>query len=145
MLDISSSRYVSPKNNRPTTKTQLGYSENSQNAQNTPTPHQFFLFFSLTPHFTVANQLSYFSSAMASSYWSITYAASSVAATTSLVLHPRNCKPQNPIFEVVVGLTKASTIKTTFVLKLLDPTDISLKERKKGSTDSWNLELALNL
>jgi hypothetical protein len=88
-----------------------------------------FLFFSLTPHFRVANQLSYFSSAMASSYWSVTHAASSVAAMTSLVLHPRNCKPQNPIFEVVVGLTNASTIKTTFVLKFLYPTDISLKER----------------
>jgi hypothetical protein len=94
----------------------------------------------LTPHFTVANQLSYLSSAMASSYWSISYAASSVAATTSLILHP-----QNPILEVVVGLTNASTIKTTFVLKLLYPTDILLKERIKGSTNSWNFEVALNL
>jgi hypothetical protein len=58
-----------------------------------------------------------------------------VAATTSLVLHPRNCKPQNPIFEVVVGLTNASTIKTTYVLKLLYPTEISLKERKKERKD----------
>jgi len=134
VVDISSSRYVSPKHNRPTTKTHLGYRENSQNAQNIPSRHQFFLFFSflvfsLTPHFRVANQLSYFSSAMASSYWSVTHAASSVAAMISLVLHPRNCKPQNPIFEVVVGLTNASTIKTTFVLKFLYPTDISLKER----------------
>jgi hypothetical protein len=73
----------------------------------------------------------------------ITYAASSVAATTSLVLHPRNCKPQNPIIEVVVGLTDASTIKTTLVPKLLYPTGISLKERIQGSTDSWNFELAV--
>jgi hypothetical protein len=130
VIDISSSRYVSPKYNRPTTKTQLGYRKNSRNARNTPTRHQFFLFFSLTPHFTVANQLSYLTSAMASSYWSISYAASSVAATTSLVLHPRNCKPQNPIFEVVVGLTNASTIKTIFVLELLYPTVILLKATK---------------